>query len=302
MFLKVFLFLPKTTFMKCIFRIIYFLLALAFLFVLDEFDSPNKLELKIQNITKLDSLFVSENYYLDSIFIDSVVPAIFTVNISESIRTIDTKKKKSLFIKMLLSNILISNKNILEERVFLLSLKQKQDITRKERRRLKKIAKKYSGKIDNLDELLQRVDIVPPSLAIAQAITESGWGTSRYAIQGNALFGHHVSKNDTSKFIQSQNSNVRMKAFNSILASVEAYMHNINSTRAYRLLRKRRAERRRNNDAIIGKDLANYLTRYSERGIEYTIALKSMIRQQKLARFDFVRLGDKPSLYIWVLE
>jgi len=286
--------------MKYIYKAIFILFSFFLILVSNEKEITElkTIRISVENANSLDSLFISKNYIVDSIFIDSLVPTIFTENIFLSLKEIKVKEKKSLFIRILLPSILKSNNDILKEREFILSVKQKERFTRKEKRKLKKIVKKYSGNIDNLDELLQRVDIVPPSLAIAQAITESGWGTSRYAIQGNALFGHHVSKKDTSDFIKSQNSNVKMKAFNTITEAVEAYMHNINSTRAYRSLRKYRAELRSKNKQITGNDLATHLTKYSIKGVEYTVAIKNMIRQQKLANFDFVKLKEENTISI----
>jgi len=287
--------------MKYIYKAIFILLAYALISIISQKGTKEEIKknrISVENANALDSFFINNNYIVDSIFVDSLVPQIFTENIFKSLKDVKVKEKKSMFFRILLPSILQSNNDILKERKFVLSIKQKEKLTGKEKRKLKKIAKKYSGKIDDLDELLQRVDIVPPSLAIAQAITESGWGTSRYAIKGNALFGHHVSKKDTSDFMKSQNSNVRMKAFNTITEAVEAYMHNINSTKSYRNLRKYRAELRLKAKQITGKDLASHLTKYSIKGVEYTIAIKNMIRQQKLARFDFVRLKEENTIIL----
>jgi len=290
--------------MKHIYKAIFILAAFAGIFIFNnKSDSIKEIRISLENAYELDSFFIANDYTIDSVLKDSIIPQIFTENVFESLKEINVTERKFLFIRVLLPSILKSNNDILSERKFILSLKQKEQLSRKEKRKLKKIAKKYSGKIEDLDELLQRVDIVPPSLAIAQAITESGWGTSRYAIEGNALFGHHVSKNDTSEFIKSQNSNVKMKAFKTINKAVDAYMHNINSTRAYRSLRKYRAGLRAKDKQIVGKDLATHLTKYSEKGVEYTVALRNMIRQQKLAHFDFVKLKEENTIiFVKVLE
>jgi Bax protein len=256
------------------------------------YDSISKKEIKaieitVNNCAELDSVLTELNYTIKSIFIDSIVPCVFINNTPTDLKEQKVKLRKSIFKRMLLSNVLKSNQNILKERHKLIHLINKGDTKNKF---VLELAQKYSGDTANLDELLQRVDIIPPSLAIAQAITESGWGTSRYAKEGNALFGHHVSKNDTGKYIKSKYSKVRLKAFNTILQSVEAYMHNINSTRTYRLLRLERRNIRLQGDKITGKKLTPYLTRYSIKGIEYVNALNNMIRVQKLARFDFVKL------------
>jgi len=278
---------------KTIKILIILLIALAIFFIIkDVYDSISKkgiktTEITVKNCTELDSILTELNYTINSIFIDSIVPCVFINNTPTDLKEQKVKLRKNIFIRMLLSNILKSNQNILKERHKLIHLINKGDTKNKF---VLEMAQKYSGDTSDLEELVQRVDIVPPSLAIAQAITESGWGTSRYAKEGNALFGHHVSKNDTGKFIQSKYSKVKLKAFDTLLQSVEAYMHNINSTHTYRLLRIERRNIRLQGDKITGKKLTPYLTRYSVKGIEYVNALNSMIRVQKLARFDFVKL------------
>ncbi len=279
---------------KTIKILIILLIVLAIFFIIkDIYDSISKKEIKtteitVNNCTELDSILTELNYTIDNIFIDSIVTCVFINNTPSYLKEQKVKLRKSIFKRILLSNILKSNQNILKERHKLIHLINKGDT---KNIFVLEMAQKYSGDTANLEELLQRVDIVPPSLAIAQAITESGWGTSRYAKEGNALFGHHVSKNDTGKFIQSKYSKVKLKAFDTVLQSVEAYMHNINSTRTYRLLRLERRNIRLQDDKITGKKLTPYLTRYSVKGIEYVNALNSMIRVQKLARFDFVSLN-----------
>ena len=267
------------------------LLTIALLFIIkDILDLFNKAEtIEVNNSYQLDSTLTKLNYTIDSIFTDSIVPCVFVKHTPTDLKELKIKKRKNIFIRMLLSNILKANEKILIERNKLIHLINNNDLKNKY---IIDLATKYSGDTANIEELLQRIDIVPPSLAIAQAITESGWGTSRYAKEGNALFGHHVSKNDTGKFIQSRSSNVKLKAFETILQSVEAYMHNINSTRSYRLLRLERKNIRLQGDKITGKKLTPYLTKYSVKGIEYVNSLNNMIRVQKLARFDFVKLNN----------
>lgn len=274
--------------------LITILISLALVFIINDiynYYSKNKTvieNISVNNSFELDSVLTQYGYITDSIFTDSIAARIFVENTPSDLKELKIPKRKSIFIRMLLTNILQSNKNILKERLKLIHLINNND-TKNEY--INQLAKKYSGDTASISELLQRVDIVPPSLAIAQAITESGWGTSRYAKEGNALFGHHVSKNDTGKFIKSKYSKVRVKAFNTVLQSVEAYMHNINSTRSYRLLRLERRNIRNEGDKIIGKKLTPYLTSYSVKGIEYVNALNSMIRVQKLAKFDFIKLS-----------
>lgn len=287
--------------MKYLLKALLFFIAFLFLSLFSKLNFNNDKHYVLNNSHELDSMFASEYYFIDSVFTDSLVPHIYVNNIPSEINELNVKARKSLFIRMLLPNILLSNKNILEERNILLELIENEELN-KHPENVMQIADKYSGSADNIEELLQRVNTVPPSLAIAQAIIESGWGTSRYAIEGNALFGHHVSKNDTSKFIQSQNSNVKMKAFYSVLAAVEAYMHNINSTKSYTKLRVARADIASERKLVKGNELTKYLINYSERRGEYINELNRMIRQQNLARFDYVHFSDGDNIFITVAE
>ena len=288
--------------MKYLLKALLILISFFILSFLSKLNLKHDLHFVVDNLVELDSVFTSENYFVDSIFIDSIAPQIYVKNVSIGIKKLDVKQRKSLFIRMLLPNILLSNEKIMLERNIILEFLENDNLSNSEKETLNKIANKYSGSADNLEELLQRVNIVPASLALSQAIIESGWGTSRYAIEGNALFGHHVSKNDTSRFIESQNSDVKMKAFDSILAAVEAYMHNINSTKSYTKLRVARADITAKGDLLKGKKLSPYLINYSERGTEYIKELNRMIRQQKLARFDYVKLVDRDKTFITVKQ
>lgn len=150
------------------------------------------------------------------------------------------------------------------------------------------------------DELLARLDIVPVSLALAQAAEESGWGTSRFAAEGNALFGQWAWGENA---IRPQNQreglgDYGIAAFETPLESVRAYMHNLNTHPAYAELRARRAEMRRDDETLSGWELANTLTRYSERGQDYVDTLHTIMRVNRLADTDSAYLGDGPTIFL----
>ena len=130
-----------------------------------------------------------------------------------------------------------------------------------------------------LDELLTRLDVVPVSLVLAQAAEESGWGTSRFAAEGNALFGQW-SWADGAIRPQEQREGLGdygIASFATPLESIVAYTLNLNSHPAYAELRTRRRQMRDNRERISGLELANTLTRYSERGAEYVDTLHAII-------------------------
>ncbi len=136
--------------------------------------------------------------------------------------------------------------------------------------------------------LHNRLDIVPPSLAVAQAAIESGWGTSRFAVNGNALFGQRTTNRDHGMRPTHlpESTSVRVAAFDHLTASVISYVRNLNTHGAYREFRSRRAEFRRNGESPDGLALAATLTAYSSRGQAYVRQVKSVIRANRLMDFD----------------
>jgi Bax protein len=148
--------------------------------------------------------------------------------------------------------------------------------------------------------LLERVDEVPVSLVLSQCAEESGWGTSRFAAEGNALFGQWSWSGEGIKPEQQREGmgDYRIAAFESPLASVMAYMMNLNTHAAYAALRTRRAQLRSEAQPISGWDLAETLDKYSERGMAYVDSLHSIMRVNKLGPTDDAYLGDGPTIFL----
>jgi len=238
------------------------------------------------------------------------IPRIEITNIPERWQkispTIPVKIKKSIFFRLIGSGILIANEKITQTRKRLISELNKKDT--KNNKWLHSLAIKYKVTNDedtgldkaNLDELLQRVDIIPASLALAQGAEESGWGTSRFAIQGNSLFGQwDFSGNGIKpKGQRSKLGNYGIAVFDSPQASVDAYMLNLNTHRAYQRLREKRAEFRKQNKEPTGWDLAEMLDKYSERGYEYVKSLHALMEYNKLNPADDAYLWDKGKIVI----
>lgn len=213
----------------------------------------------------------------------------------ETSSKIPVKQKKQVFFRLMAPLVLMSNENILAERNIVksapLSSKALLDIARKYRlinNEILTLTEKQRQK------LLQQVDIMPPSLALAQAAEESGWATSRFTEEGNAFFGQwdFSGKGMTPKQQRKELGNYGLARFDSPLDSVEGYMLNINTTGAYKKLRVLRAKLREKNKAITGLELAGTLDKYSERGQAYIDGLRSMIRYNKLEDVDEAYLSD----------
>ena len=224
--------------------------------------------------------------------------------------------KKRIFFRTLAPLILRANELILADRARLVSLAEAVAAGRPpapdDADWLGRIAVRYrvakdAGSLGTgaelaglLDELLVRVDLVPVSLVLAQAAEESGWGTSRFAAEGNALFGQWTWSGEgiTPQGQREGLGDYRIAAFESPLQSIMAYLENLNSHPAYAELRTMRAAMRRTGGRISGHELAKALTSYSERGQEYVESLHGIMRVNRLDPADDAFLGDTPTIYL----
>ena len=143
----------------------------------------------------------------------------------------------------------------------------------------------------NLKELIARMDIIPTSLALAQAAKESGWGTSRFALEGNAIFGQWTwNGKGIEPLLKDKSKSHKILRFPILRASVKAYKNNLNTHRGYKKFREKRKNLRDRNRKISGLDLAKTLGNYAEAGSEYTKILAQIIVQNRLMDFEPVRL------------
>lgn len=233
------------------------------------------------------------------------VPRVYIMSVGKNWKVnsqnIEVINKKRIFFRALGPLVLRANEIILQDRERLLSLAAQQDISGDDAAWLQDLAERYKvgsagAALDAaaLAELKKRVDAVPPSLVLAQGAEESGWGTSRFAAEGNALFGQWTwgGKGIKPKEQREGMGDYRIAAFDTPLESVEAYLLNINTNDAYRDLRARRAAMRDKQEMLSGWDLAETLTSYSERGGDYVDSLHAIMRVNKLQPTDEAVLID----------
>lgn len=204
--------------------------------------------------------------------------------------------RKELFFRTVLPLVLRVNAEIREDRRKLWNIHYRKQlhkpISASDRRWLAELAERYEVSANDDEELLRRVDAVPPSLALAQAAEESGWGTSRFVREGNALFGQWTFGGDGHLIpvARAPGRNHKIMAFPSLIGSVRAYANNLNTHRAYREFRDMRVAYRESGRSLSGLALAGALGRYSERGPEYVRAIRGMITANGLDTLDQARL------------
>ena len=234
------------------------------------------------------NLFEDLKYDLKSIRTGALVKHIYLSKLPKDLKKIkSTKTKKDTFIKIVMPLILDENNKILENRKKLFKILAKPNNTRGERLWLKRRFEDYSIKNDDITELKIRMDIVPVSIAIAQAAKESGWGTSRFALEGNAMFGQWTwGKKGIAPLEREKDKGHKILKFPILRSSVQAYKNNLNTHKGYREFREKRAELRKKNKKISGLELVQYLHNYAATGSEYTKVLKKIIDQNQLTDFD----------------
>jgi len=217
----------------------------------------------------------------------------------------DAKERKRLFLRMILPLALVINDTILQDRArierYHAKVEASETLKARERTWLEDRFAEYKVDYGDFKSLLYRVDIVPVSLVLAQAAVESGWGTSRFAREGNALFGQWTWAKDNTEGIVPENraegKTHKIKAFQEPVDAVASYMRNLNTHRAYRELRQRRAALRNTDSEITGTILAEGLEAYSEKGYAYVKLIKQIIRTNNLAPLDKADLAPtRPDL------
>jgi Bax protein len=135
------------------------------------------------------------------------------------------------------------------------------------------------------------MDIIPASLALAQAAKESGWGTSRFALEGNAIFGQWTwNGKGIAPLDRDNDKKHKILKFPILRASVKAYQNNLNTHKSYLKFREKRSELREKNKIIAGLALTNTLNNYAQTGSTYTKILNKIINQNRLFDFERVRL------------
>lgn len=231
----------------------------------------------------------------------SPVPRVYLETLPPDLSDLEpVAAKKRLFVKAVLPIVLRVNEEITAARWRAARLGDKimwaDGVTPADRQWLIEMAEHYGTAPFDIPSLLPRMDIVPTSLALAQAAEESGWGTSRFVQEGNALFGQYTYKSVTGGMLpqrRDEDRRHRVRRHDTLLAAVRSYVHNLNTHVAYEDFRQRRARLRSAGRAISGYDLAGQLQGYSERRGAYVETIRRIIRQNRLGDFDRAWLNNR---------
>ena len=254
----------------------------------DEVILPN-LNLKTETVL---SLFKDVEYDLGKVRSQKLVKPIYFTQFPRDLDALQsTKLKKETFIKIVLPLIVAENERIIEDRAKLILLAKKKFTTDLEKQWLRQKLLEYKVKKGDLKELIIRMDIIPTSIALAQAAKESGWGTSRFALEGNAIFGQWTwSGQGIAPLDRESNKNHKILKFPILRASVKAYQNNLNTHKSYSKFRQKRSALRDKNKKIKGLELTETLNNYAQTGSEYTKKLNQIIKQNRLMDFEPVKL------------
>jgi len=256
-----------------------------------EFDEQPTDTVRLSAIT-IQELFTSTGYNLKDIRKNKLVKPISLTLLPHEIKKIEnSQKRKELFIQIILPLIIKENNFIKLDRKKLFSILNKSKNSNAEKKWLASKFKQY-GVVDNdLSTLKIRMDEVPVSMTIAQAAKETGWGTSRFAQEGNALFGQWTWSGKGLKPLSADNDTThKVMKFQVLQASVKAYQRNLNTHSSYKDFRSARAELRDEGKKLNSLVLTNYLDKYAETGEVYVKVLQKIIKQNSLTDFDDAKL------------
>ena len=248
-------------------------------------------DLNLKTETVLN-LFKDVNYDLSQVRNKKLVKPIYFTQFPKDLDELqNTRLKKETFIKIVLPLIVAENERILADRKKLKRVLKKKQTSDLEKQWLRQKLLEYKVKKGNMNELISRIDIIPTSIALAQAAKESGWGTSRFALEGNAIFGQWTwSDNGIAPLNRESNKNHKILKFPILRASVKAYQNNLNTHKSYTNFRNKRTTLREKNKDISGLELTETLKNYAQTGSEYIKILNQIIRQNRLTDFEPVKL------------
>ena len=262
-------------------------------------NDSKKLGLDFQQVISIINLFEKSGYNLEKVREGEPVANFFLAKFPQGISELDSiEQRKRIFIQILLPIVLSENEKIITDRRKLVTIINRKSF-KKDAEWLNEKFQQYKVKNNSPKELLVKMDIIPPSLAIAQAAYESGWGTSRFAIEGNALFGQWNWKENNGMIPEDRGEDEKhqISKFNQIRYAVSAYKNNLNTHAFYEEFRKERAKQRAGRliGSISGTKLVEHVHKYSIRGNDYVLGLKKIIEQNSLQDFDKANLLVKKS-------
>ena len=247
----------------------------------------------ILNTQTVLNLFEDLEYNLDHVRNKKLVKPIYFTRLPNDLDKIkSTKEKKETFLQILLPLIVDENEKISKDRKYLLKI-LKENESDKNKKWIRKKYKKYKVSKQNIKELIEKIDIIPTSIALAQAAKESGWGTSRFALEGNAIYGQWTWNGvGIEPLERSADNNHKILKFPLLRASVKAYITNLNTHRGYKDFREKRSDLREQKKSLSGLALIHELKNYAQTGKEYTRILEQIIKQNDLDEFETVTIDD----------
>lgn len=256
---------------------------------------------RVDSAHNLSELLSAAGYHLESVRSGMAqVPRLLVLGLPGDLKALDSiDSRKAVFIKAMLPLILQVNEDLAADRARVLDLRDRQAagqaVTATDQAWLADTYASYGVRLGNSDELLRRLDAVPVSLALAQAAIESGWGTSRFAQEGNALFGQIAQQGNIEPTgLKSNADGTMFRSFDTLMGAVRSYVRNLNTHAAYRDFRAERAKLRNNGGeaaSLDGLKLVGALVPYSERGQPYLDDIRIVIRNNRLEQFDRSRLA-----------
>ena len=252
--------------------------------------SDNDYNLNTQTVL---NLFEDLEYDLDRVRNKKKVKPIYFTRLHKDLNTIkNVKEKKETFLQILLPLVVAENEKIKEDREHLLKI-LKDNNSEKNKKWLNRKYKAYKVSDRNINELIEKIDIIPTSIALAQAAKESGWGTSRFALEGNAIYGQWTWNGDGIEPLEkTKDQNHKILKFPLLRASVKAYIINLNTHRGYKSFRVKRSELRKQNKKLAGIELIHELENYAQTGKKYTKILEQIIKQNDLDELETVTIDD----------
>ena len=258
-----------------------------------------------REIKNLEEKFANYNFQLEAILAGyRTVPRLLPDRVPDGFAEIqDVAKRKTLFMQFLLPIILQANEEIQKNRTKVKRIRARADnalpISDEDIVWLAQLSQKYRTSSGDFAALLHRMDVLPVSLVMAQAAIESGWGSSRFAREGNALYGQWTTARyaGLAPLQRDQDKSHKIRVFSTPLAAVRSYIFNINTYPAYKKLRHIRAYlRNRRPNGAKGYELAMGLKAYSEKGMDYVALVLDVIRQNRLEAFHSATLDNNLSL------
>ncbi len=246
------------------------------------------------NAATVVNLFEDLEYNLSKVRDDKKIQPIYFTKLPKDINSIKSSKtKKELFIQIVLPLIVSENERIFEDRKNIIKILSKKMTTDEEKSWLRKKLREYKVKNADMKELTKKMDIIPVSIALAQAAKESGWGTSRFALEGNAIFGQWTWNGKGIKPLDTTKDQTHsILKFPILRASVKAYITNLNTHNGYKNFREKRSKLRKIKKQLKGLDLIHELDNYAQTGKKYTKILEKIIKQNSLYDFETVSVLD----------